>query len=1041
MELSRVLEVVCDRGTNVRERWSVGSGYLVSERVVLTAAHVVTGAESIWVRFGGQREFPAASLLVTPGEVDLALLETTDGPAAERPTPCGTVARDVPGQIGECRAVGFPQFKELRSEGGRRLRDSVQVDGYIPIAEGLISGFLTLRAMMLPRAQTGESEWAGMSGAAVFARDTLVGVVTEHHLAEGEGSLTVTPFDRLHLVDGQTRDRFWRSLSVSVSPGSPLPVLRPAESGASGAQARKAGVSRLTLPDRLADFIGRGGELERIVGLLADAGGAAKRTTVMIWGQPGVGKSQLAVHAAHELLAGRTAAFYIDLQGYSSRRLTAETAAVQLLGAISPDQDPPADPGAQLAACREAMRAGRYVVVLDNAGTAAQVRPLLPGRCQTIVLITSRSALPTLDGELIPLDILPTGQAAQLIRLMAEREDDGPAEDDLEELVALCGNLPLALRIAGALLRGRPDWTVKHLNRRLRDETRRLSLLQRDDLAVHTVFESGFTELTDGERRLFALLGSMRATRLAPWMAAALLDAEAEDAEEILERLVDTQMLLTAGSDLGGEPRYRFHDLVRLFAREKLRELDADDVSRAELRVLSGYLRLALAVTHGHPLDMNYAVAKSVDTPWGPPPSAVPDLGDPMEWLIEERNDIVAEVQHAHEAGHWPYAWGLANILDPVFILSSQGPQSHQVKELALSAARAAGDVQAEMDARYAFVGLFLNENEHGKAIDELLRLRTSYLESGNLFKAAHMDESLGVVQRDWGQLKVAEDSLNRSIEGYALLNAASPVQPGVDAGALHNLAIVYREEGRLREAEELLGRCMAIFEDFDDTIAFGRTLHTRGVLHAYIGDYPAAETMFRRGNTMCRAVGDRRWTGITLLGLARLAGRREQWAQMHGLLDECAELFGSIPEPHGAAQVLRSRGSAFRRMGQLEDADQTLAQAHDALAELGDRRSHGRIHYSRALLQIDRHGWDRALEELASAGELLTEDDDAPWRGRVRLTTLRAVAHDQELRPYLADELESVRTDLDRFAALAGDGFTPTWITVARRRFGIQGP
>jgi tetratricopeptide (TPR) repeat protein len=303
------------------------------------------------------------------------------------------------------------------------------------------------------------------------------------------------------------------------------------------------------------------------------------------------------------------------------------------------------------------------------------------------------------------------------------------------------------------------------------------------------------------------------------------------------------------------------------------------------------------------------------------------------------------------------------------------------------------------------------------------------------------MDESLGVVQRDWGQLKVAEDSLNRSIEGYALLNAASPVQPGVDAGALHNLAIVYREEGRLREAEELLGRCMAIFEDFDDTIAFGRTLHTRGVLHAYIGDYPAAETMFRRGNTMCRAVGDRRWTGITLLGLARLAGRREQWAQMHGLLDECAELFGSIPEPHGAAQVLRSRGSAFRRMGQLEDADQTLAQAHDALAELGDRRSHGRIHYSRALLQIDRHGWDRALEELASAGELLTEDDDAPWRGRVRLTTLRAVTHDQELRPYLADELESVRTDLDRFAALAGDGFTPTWITVARRRFGIQGP
>jgi tetratricopeptide (TPR) repeat protein len=475
---------------------------------------------------------------------------------------------------------------------------------------------------------------------------------------------------------------------------------------------------------------------------------------------------------------------------------------------------------------------------------------------------------------------------------------------------------------------------------------------------------------------------------------------------------------------------------MRLFAREKLRDLDADEVSRAELRMLSGYLRLPLAFTHGHPLEVNYSVARSVDAPWCPALPAVPQPADPMAWLIEERNDIVAEIQHAYEREYWPFVWGLANILEPIFILSSHGPQSHHVKELALAAARAAGDVQAEMDARFAFVEVHLNENEHEKAIAALLPLRAFHAERADVLKTAQTDVTLGVVQRDWGQLRVAEASLTRAIEGFAQANATAE---GQDAAALHNLAIVYREEGRLREAEEVLSRCLAIFEVKDDTIAFGRALHTRGVLHVYIGDNDRAEAMLQQGNTFCRVVGDRRWTGITLLGLARLAGRRERWAQMLTLLDECTELFSSIPEPLGVAQVLRSRGSAFRRMGKFDDADRTLAAAHDALKELGDRRSHARMHYAQALLHIDQRRWDRALEELAFADGLFTEDDDAPWRGRVRLTTLRAMTRDQDARPYTADELDGVRTDLARFTALAGDGFAPLWISVARRRFGLQ--
>jgi tetratricopeptide (TPR) repeat protein len=177
----------------------------------------------------------------------------------------------------------------------------------------------------------------------------------------------------------------------------------------------------------------------------------------------------------------------------------------------------------------------------------------------------------------------------------------------------------------------------------------------------------------------------------------------------------------------------------------------------------------------------------------------------------------------------------------------------------------------------------------------------------------------------------------------------------------------------------------------------------------------------------------------MTVLALARLAGRRHQWNEMMGLLDQCADLFSAITDPQGVAQVLRSRGSALRRMGKLDEAGDVLDAAHDALQKVGDRRSHGRTHYSKALLEIDRLNWGQALAEVASADRLFNDDDDGPWRCRVSVTRLRALTQDQKARPCTTDEFDGLRSDLAGFAALAGDGFVPLWITTARRRFGIQ--
>src|SRR3954468_20085265 len=261
MELSRVVEVIADHGESARERWSVGSGYVVQGAVVLTAAHVVTGARELSVRFAGAEEHPAGVLAATPPEIDLTVLGLRGGPSSQRCPPYALIARDPPGRVGGSRAIGFPRFKETPGSAERRVRDPVQVEGWIPTAEGLISGSLTLRGDVTPMAEAVGSAWAGMSGAAVFARDQLVGVVVAHHLAEGAASLTVAPFDRLDRLDPASRARFWTLLGVDAP--HKVPRLH-ADADQADARLGARLVPRLPLPPPVADFVGRDSETGQV---------------------------------------------------------------------------------------------------------------------------------------------------------------------------------------------------------------------------------------------------------------------------------------------------------------------------------------------------------------------------------------------------------------------------------------------------------------------------------------------------------------------------------------------------------------------------------------------------------------------------------------------------------------------------------------------------------------------------------------------------------------------------------------------------------
>ena len=230
----------------------------------------------------------------------------------------------------------------------------------------------------------------------------------------------------------------------------------------------------------------------------------------------------------------------------------------------------PRDVEERAALYRSRMADRRVLVLLDNAASEAQVRPLLPGTAGCAVLVTSRARPTGLDGaRLVDLDILEPDQAVELLARIT-----GPARVTAEpvaaeQIVRLCGYLPLAVRIAGARLAARPHWPLARLAAYLADEYRRLDELQLGDLEVRASLTLSYEGLDALARQAFRRLGLLEAPDFAPWVTAALLDTTLDQADDIVERLVDAQLLDIAGDDDTGRHRHRFHDLVRAFAREK----------------------------------------------------------------------------------------------------------------------------------------------------------------------------------------------------------------------------------------------------------------------------------------------------------------------------------------------------------------------------------------------------------------------------------------------------------------------------------------
>ncbi|MDF5758951.1 BTAD domain-containing putative transcriptional regulator [Spongiactinospora sp. TRM90649] len=682
------------------------------------------------------------------------------------------------------------------------------------------------------------------------------------------------------------------------------------------------------LPPAVSAFVGRGPEL-RALDALAGLDGSGPRTG-LISGVAGVGKTSLALHWAHRV-AGRfpDGQLYADLHGYDASGEAAAPAAVleRFLRALGiPGPELPSSEPDRAALLRATLAGRRVLVVLDNAASAAQVLPLLPDSPGCCVIVTSRRRLTGLQVKAtLPLTVLTERESADLLgRVAGDRRISGEQAAAVR-LAVLCDGLPLALRITAARLAMHPRWSLAELADRLADERSRLDQLSRNGVEVRGSIELSYRELSPRSALAFRRLGLLDAPGgFAPWLVAALLDTTLGEAQELLEQLVAAQLLQPLGPDGTGRPRYRFHDLIRLFARERAAAAEPEDTRLAVLtRAFGCLLGLAERARNARFSD-HYPPVPHSDAPrWLPADRADALPADPLAWLESERQNLIAAVGQCADLGLVSMSWSLVATFVHLFETRACYDDWNTVATRALAACRAAGDLTGTATMLYSLGAMNLTRRRLGQAAEpmsaalclferlgdegaqalvlrhlgtihvmtgrqergkrELERALTLFGKVGNHTALGHGLGFLSHVHMLEGRLETAELLLER---GLAVSHGVRPTQ----AQLLKRLAEVYHRQGRTTEAIAVAERALEITVELDDLVGQAYVLHALGEARHAQGDRAEADVVLRRALHLARSIGDRLVEGRVLLALGIV--RAEQGT---AFVEQAAEIFASI--------------------------------------------------------------------------------------------------------------------------------------------------
>lgn len=677
------------------------------------------------------------------------------------------------------------------------------------------------------------------------------------------------------------------------------PVSAPAPSKARPAQ----------LPTDIGDFTGRETHVEHLCSLLVtgNEGSPGAVRIAVVNGAAGLGKTTLAVHAAHQVSARfPDGQLYVDLFGASPHPASPGEVLARFLRDLGVDGDKvPARDDERAALYRTTLTGRQVLILLDNAKDAAQIRPLLPGSSSCAVLVTTRNRASDLAStRFFDLDVLEDTEALALFSRIVGEERAAAEPDATAEVLVACAGLPLAIRICAARLAARRGWKIATLAGRLRNTHRRLDELKTGDLAVRASFQVSYESLKSIGRgknpaRAFRLLGLWQGASISLPAAAALTGEPADDVADALEALVDVNLLESPAPD-----RYRFHDLLRVYATERAEAEEPDAVrGEAVARLLRWYLDTAEAAADAvsprrYQLPHEEATAAA-------PPVVFASLEEALAWYDDERANVVTATRQAAAVGLHGIAWRIPPTLTPVFnrwsnwadcvtanrvAVDSAVRDGHRLAEAwarnqlgfalvklrdaeavahlerALAIRREAGDTNGEAQTAISLAEAYLTRRGPGEDALSYLQLAVSLL---------HSPEALSlraVALNNLGEVYLGMDNLGSAEKCYIEARDISRAIGGhVEGHALHNLGKVYRRLHRLDEAVASFEESRRKHRASGALWGEAATLKHLGGVYAEVGDVREARTSLTEAQRIFEQVGDQAEAAETAALLASL--------------------------------------------------------------------------------------------------------------------------------------------------------------------------
>ncbi|MGW2077858.1 BTAD domain-containing putative transcriptional regulator [Streptomyces sp. NPDC001939] len=670
------------------------------------------------------------------------------------------------------------------------------------------------------------------------------------------------------------------------------------------------------LPATVPDFTGRASFVTELRDILASASSPDGEGQVMavsaVAGIGGVGKTTLAVHVAH---AARPSfpdgQLYVDLQGAGPRAAEPETVLGSFLRALgTADSAIPDSLEERSALYRSTLDGRRVLILLDNARDAAQVRPLLPGTEGCAALITGRVRMVDLVGaHLVDLDVMSPEEALQLFTKIVGAERVASEREAALDVAAACGFLPLAIRIAASRLAARRTWTVSVLAAKLADERRRLDELQAGDLAVKATFELGYGQLEPAQARAFRLLGLADGPDISLAAAAAVLDLPVESTEDLLESLVDTSLLESAAPG-----RYRYHDLVRLYARAcaERDELPPEEREAAMSRLLDFYLATAARVyaierpgdrTVDH-LEVTHQAGQEFA-----------DDGKALDWLHAEAGCILACVQQSLGAETLRRAVDLLLASKDLAESGVSGLRYEVAAVGARNAAALAKDARAEGRARTTLAQVLIKAGRFDDAEPETQRAISIGRETRDPWLLGNAPTEQSIIDYCKNNFVASETHLMEAIEAFRIDGNRAG-----EASALCNLSRVLVAVERTSVAIELVQQGMAIYDELGLTFRLANARYALGIALSHAGRQAEALDQLTEALHVFVENRQRLWEGTTHFRIAEvhLSSRRPSMAAQHA---EQAVATGCVGGDWMRANVLTLLGRSLEGLGQVDRA------------------------------------------------------------------------------------------------------------------------